>query len=654
MKIENKLLLYILLIPIIGMVVGMSGGMYLMNYSSKISQFEGSNFLKQREIELQKKAMKLEVNSVINDIFLLQQKYDNIDTIINKIKELYPNTKNNYIFIYKLLNFKGGDNFAIMLLNPNRPDLEGKLISTNYKIKGFAFREKMLELIKKSGEGYVEYYYKKPYSNKVLLKISYFKYYQPLNLIVANGIYLDTIENIITKFKNHLEESNIDIIKKFIFISILIFLIVLAFTIFIARNMLKEFNKFRKTISLNEKKLKYKLYVDELTKLKSRKALVEDILRKNFNYLILIDIDNFRSINQYFGAKTGDQYLIEFANLLKQFRKKISYSTSLYRIGSDEFVITFKNINFLEIQKLIEKLHTYLNTQNIIIDNEEFDVDSTIVISKTPNPLKKALIALSYAKENKISMLSFEDIKDKIDNKEFFELKKILKTAIEKNQITPFAQPIVNENQEIIKYELLMRIVTEDKIIPPYFLDFAKEIKLYSQLSEQMIDKCFDFINKTDVLCSINIDIYDIKNKSTHQKLKNYVKNLNKPIIFEILESESFENYQELKNFIEEFKEYNVLFAIDDFGSGYSNYSEILELKPDYLKLDGSIIKNINNSKENIILLQSILFLTNMMNIKTTAEFVENEAIFKKLRAIGIDEFQGYYFDKPKPINEIL
>ena len=83
------------------------------------------------------------------------------------------------------------------------------------------------------------------------------------------------------------------------------------------------------------------------------------------------------------------------------------------------------------------------------------------------------------------------------------------------------------------------------------------------------------------------------------------------------------------------------------------SYKEILELKPNYLKIDGSLIKNIISSKENLILIDSILFLTKMLGMKTTAEFVENEEIFNKLRALGIDEFQGYYFDKPKPIEEI-
>ena len=650
MKIEKKLIFYIFLIPIVGMLIGTSGGAYLLNYSTQISEKKGEKFLKDRELKLQKEKIKLVVDSVINNIVVLEKL--NID-IIKTIKILYPPKKDKYIFIYKVHNLKGGKNFATMLLNINRPDLEGKDISDDYQdIKGFKFRKKMLDLIRKNNEGYVTYHYKKPNSNKIVLKISYFKYYKPLNLIIASGIYLDDIEQITKNYKNYLTQFNIKIIKKLLIISFVILLLVLLFTIFIVTQIKNEFYKFRKTIALNEKKLRYKLYIDELTKLKSRKSLIEHIEKDKFKTLILIDIDNFKNINQLFGTDIGDRYLIEFANLLKQAKKHLKKSISLFRIGADEFVVTSK-YDCNQTKQIALDLYTFLTSKKIKINSEEIDVDITMVYSDFPNPLKKAILTLQEAKDTNIPILTYKNLKNKNKEKEFFEIKKILKTAIDENQITPYAQPIVDNEKNIIKYELLMRIVTPSKVISPYFLDFAKKAKLYTQISSIMIDKCFEFIKKTDILCSINIDMQDITNEQIVNKLRTNAKNLNKPVVFEILESESFQNYEELKNFIREFKKYGVLFAIDDFGSGYSNYSEILELKADYLKIDGSLIKNITTSKENLILIDSILFLTNMIGIKTTAEFVENEEIFNKLKALGIDEFQGYYFDKPKPLNEI-
>jgi len=645
-SIEKKILFYIFLVPIVGMIVGMSGGMYLINYSNNLSIQEGKSFLKQRELTLQKEQLKTVINSAIK---LIQLNNNNINTINN----IY-HSKNKYIFIYKVNNINGGKEFATMLLNPNRPDLVGKKIDDDYEdLNGFKFRKEMLRQIKQKGEAIVTYYYKKPHSNKIIQKISYFEYYKPLNIIIASGVYLDDINNIIEQYQQHIKHFNSKIIKQFMVISLIIFVITLLFTILIAKSILKEFQKFRKTISLNEKKLRYKLYLDELTKLKSRKSLVEAIEKEKFKCLVLIDIDNFKNINQFFGAEIGDKYLQEFALLLKQFKKQIPISNALYRLGADEFCITFKNSSHEQTKDIVQQLYSFLSGSKIVIDDEVFDVDATIVCSDFPNPLKKALITLAEAKENHISMLSYLDLKNKTKQKQLFEIKKILKTAIKEKQIIPFAQAIVDGNNNIIKYELLMRIKTEDKIIPPYFIEDAKRLKLYTQISSLMLDKCFEFIKNTDILCSINLDMQDIINEDIVNKLRTYMKHVNKPVVFEILESESFEKYDQLRQFIKEFKQYGVLFAIDDFGSGYSNYSEIIALKPDYLKIDGSLIKNITASRDNLIIIDSILFITNMIGIKTTAEFVENEEIFNKLKALGINEFQGYYFDKPKPLNEL-
>jgi len=652
LKIEKKIIFNIFLIPLLGLISGVIGGYFLIDYSNKVSQQEGRKFLKNREIQLQKERLELIVDSVIHNIMVLKDRNQNY---IEIIKKLYPPKKDKYIFIYKIHNLNGGKKFATMLLNINRPDLVGKEINDDYKDKkGFAFRKKMLELIRKQGYGFVSYYYKKPNSNKIIPKLSYFKYYPELKLVVASGVYLDDIQEIELQYKDEINKIHDLIFKKFILLSIIIFGIVIIFSAFIANSIKKEFEKFRKTIFLNEKKLRYKLYVDELTKLKSRKALVEDIEKNKFESFMLVDIDNFKNINQYFGSEIGDIYLKEFAKLLKEFRKQIKNFISIYRIGADEFGLGIKNSNYETTYEIAYKLNEFCNSRKIIINNEQFDVDVTIVFSAFPNPLKKSLITLTEAKHQHKTILSYLDIKDNSKEQEFFEMKKMLKEAIEKDQIVPFVQPIMSSRKKVIKYEMLMRIVTEERVIPPYFLEYAKKIKLYTKISEIMINKCFDFIEKTKVLCSINIDMQDILNEHIVKVLKDNLERVNKPVVFEILESESFQNYQELKKFMDEFKSYGVLFAIDDFGSGYSNYSEILELKPDYLKIDGSLIKNINNSKENLVLIESILFLTKIIGIKTTAEFVEDEKIFQKLKTLGINEFQGYYFSKPLPIDEIV
>jgi EAL domain-containing protein (putative c-di-GMP-specific phosphodiesterase class I) len=153
--------------------------------------------------------------------------------------------------------------------------------------------------------------------------------------------------------------------------------------------------------------------------------------------------------------------------------------------------------------------------------------------------------------------------------------------------------------------------------------------------------------------CRERADLEDIKNEETIRLLENYIDKTKKTVIFEILEYDSMTDYQIFGKFVEKFRNKGVLFAIDDFGSGFSNYKEIISLNPDYVKIDGSLIKNILEDKENLLLVYSIASLVSMLNIKTTAEFVENEEIFNKLKSIGIDEFQGYHFAKPTPLEEL-
>ena len=642
---------YLLIFSIIFIIVEVLVNIIFITYQKNLIEKKGSKFIKQTEIKLQKEKIKILVNHTIN---LLKSN----PNILSKLQNIYKDKK-NYIFIYKLnyplnkdiLNKKY---FAKMLVNINRPDLISKNLSINKKdIKNKEFRKEMIQKLIKNGEAFVNYYYKNPLTNKITLKVSYFKYYKPLNIIVASGSYLNETNILVKNYRNTITKIIQKTLIIFIIAGILILIIMIVIFKIIFNKIKEEIISYQKALKKETNKVKHQLYFDELTKLENRQLLVNKIERGVFNCLIVVDIDNFRNINQFYSAKAGDEYLKQFATLLKQFRKTQSFAMSIFRIGSDEFALAIRHINHQKTTQIAKNLDIFLQNQSIIIDNEKLDVSTTIVYASMPNALSKALIALSIAKKSYKSLCSYDEIQNISTEEEYFKMKKLLKTAIEKNQVTPYAQAIVNREGKVIKYELLMRIVTEDKVIPPYFLEDAKKAKLYNKLSLQMLKKCFDFIEKTDILCSINLDIEDITNEETIIKLKEWMSKVKKPVVFEMLEYNSMSSYTEFEKFFTEFRKKGALFAIDDFGAGFSNYKEVISLKPDYIKLDGSLIKNILDDKDNLILVSSIVSLAMMLHIKTTAEFVENEEIFKKLTAIGIEEFQGYYFAKPMPLEEL-
>ena len=131
----------------------------------------------------------------------------------------------------------------------------------------------------------------------------------------------------------------------------------------------------------------------------------------------------------------------------------------------------------------------------------------------------------------------------------------------------------------------------------------------------------------------------------------NNVKLFPKPelIVFEILESEGINNFSEIISFIKAVKEMGCKIAIDDFGSGYSNFERISQLEVDYVKIDGSLIKNIDTNQNNEILVQTIVDFSKKIGIKTIAEFVHSESVYKKVKELGIDYAQGYYIGEPSP-----
>ena len=224
--------------------------------------------------------------------------------------------------------------------------------------------------------------------------------------------------------------------------------------------------------------------------------------------------------------------------------------------------------------------------------------------------------------------------------------------------VEPFFQAIMdNQTDKIIKYEALMRLFDrEGNILSPYtFIFKAKKARLYHKLMEIMIDKIIDYITIHKKHISINLDYTDILNPKIKHSLISKINqnNIGKYLTIEILESEKISNYAIVNDFISSVKKYNVKIAIDDFGTGFSNYEYILNLNVDYIKIDGSLIKKID---EDIYLnlIKSIVLFSKEQKIKIVAEFVSELKILRYVKSIGIDYSQGYYIGKPEPIENII
>ncbi len=240
-------------------------------------------------------------------------------------------------------------------------------------------------------------------------------------------------------------------------------------------------------------------------------------------------------------------------------------------------------------------------------------------------------------------------------NQNIFEL---LNYALKNDKVIPFYQGIYNnETCEIKKYEALIRIYdSDDKIhYPGSFLDASKQIKLYLSLSKTVIDKALKDFEGKESTVSLNISLIDIQSEEFKNWILKRLKQHKTPekVVIEFIETENYNNNDELFEFLAEVRKIGCQIAVDDFGVGFATYSSIISLKPDIVKIDGDIIRTIAQNEDNVTILKSIKYMADLIGAKTTAEFVENKEIHDVLIQHSINFSQGYYFAKPEPFEKL-
>ncbi len=195
-----------------------------------------------------------------------------------------------------------------------------------------------------------------------------------------------------------------------------------------------------------------------------------------------------------------------------------------------------------------------------------------------------------------------------------------------------------------------MRLKDEDTVISPYlFLDVAKETKLYHELSRMMMKKSFEAFEKNNYDFSLNISLLDIENRTTLNYLVSLIDHyrVGARLVLELLESEEILASEKFLPFVREMKALGVRFALDDFGSGYSNFAFVFKIAPSFIKIDGSLVKNITHDKSAYSVIQAIIAFAKEVDAEVVAEFVENKEIVDALEACGVHLMQGYYFSVP-------
>ncbi len=401
--------------------------------------------------------------------------------------------------------------------------------------------------------------------------------------------------------------------------------------------------------------LRKQLYTNTLTKLPNRLSLLNNIkIVGNNGALLIINVDDFREINDFFGHITGDHVLNIFSSRLNEMFEQED-DIMLNHLSGDEFSLLFKKKpSIKEFTKIAKKLVRDVEKMIFFHENNELAIRITIGgVYQIEKALEKADIALKSAKKQQKSFLLYDEDQN-IEElfKENMECVKLLKKAIKEDKIVPYFQPIFdNVTNKIVSCESLIRLIDENNnvISPVNFLIVAKKSRLYSNLTKIMIKKSCLYFEHVNCDFSVNLSVEDILDNETVDYIKHQIKKYNvaKKIIFEILESEGIEEYIEISVFIREMKALGCRIAIDDFGSGYSNFEHILQLNIDYLKIDGSLIKNIDTDTNAQIIIGTIVDFASKLKVLTIAEYVHNEAVSNKVKELNIDRSQGFYLAKP-------
>lgn len=410
-----------------------------------------------------------------------------------------------------------------------------------------------------------------------------------------------------------------------------------------------NFNNLLITIKYYYDRLIESIYTDTLTSINNLTKLQADLELKNDHLsLIILDIKSFGKLNKVYGKNVSEFILKEFT---KNINIVLNHDGVAYRLYADEIAIVYnRKITEEEVSSFAQNIREFIYKYK----ESEFIVDATIgyAYGDNKNVLANATLALKEAKKRKCSIFQFdESISIKDENSHHMIWLNKLDKAIEEDQIVPYFMPIKNTKKNIIdKYETLVRIVENGNVhTPDKFLDIAISSGKYHVITQIMIKKVFEYFkNISDIKFSINLGISDITNESTmkilFENLEHYKYSSN--VIIELLETEEISDFELLHSFIKKVKNYNAKIAIDDFGSGYSNFNYIMNLDVDIVKLDSCLIENMYTDQHAVVIVSNVVKIIKELELEVVAEKVFSPEIEQILTIHEVDYLQGFHIGK--------
>lgn len=438
--------------------------------------------------------------------------------------------------------------------------------------------------------------------------------------------------------------------------------------------LVNAFHEMSNQVHLRQTELEYRALHDALTSLPNRALLLDRIKhdisiakRESHNLsLLILDLDDFKQINDTLGHHAGDNLLIEVGQRINEVLRDVD---TIARIGGDEFSILLPHTDEEQAIIISQKILSSF-TDTFEIEGVDVSIAASIGIVVYPEHgkdvetlMRYADVAMYVAKRNKVG---FEVYSEESDENSLLRLSLMrdFREAIAKNKLTINFQPIFDfEGKNIIAVEALSRWLHPEHgfISPDKFIPLAEQTGLINSLTYWVLDKSIEFVSKWHVYnkglsVSINLSVISFKDVEFIDEVRSVLKKYNFPaqnVKFEITEGAMMEHPLQAIEVLTELREIGVKLSIDDFGTGFSSMSYLQQLPVDELKIDKSFVIDLDMNLSNEVIVLSTIDLAHNLGLNVVAEGIENQAVYNILSDYKCDMAQGYHLSRPLPTDEI-
>lgn len=415
---------------------------------------------------------------------------------------------------------------------------------------------------------------------------------------------------------------------------------------------------YRRLQRLRAEELERQLYTNALTNLPNTAWLTRDE-GEALSAVggILLNLNNFHAINMLFGREAGDQLIQRIAQRLQE---QLPQGAQLYHLEVDEFLVVCQ---VAELNTLISQARQLLAVVFAPADeatSARFSVSARAGVASGCDSIKSLLSRTQQAMKQAAALglpyrvYTGDDSPDQYYERNLHWLNEAGQ-ALAEGRLKPWFQPIRDIHSGGVKhYEALARLVGRDGevYLPGQFLPAIRCSHLYPLLTRSMIEQSLASFRDRDEMVAINMSKQDLLDEQTMAYLFDtlHAYGMEGRVLIEVLESDSIEYQDDVVDVLSRCRQMGVKVAIDDFGSGYSNFDRILKIEPDYLKIDGSLIRRIDEDEASRVLVAAICQFAVSLNIPLIAEFVESERLLPLLEEMGVSLAQGFGIGRPAPL----